>query len=594
LLSGAAGYARALEEWEKQTSIHAAVPDPSGDYEGAGDPSFMQRQNVMFSALHNQGKLGKGDKMTADLGFIRDADNLGEQIRFDTSIIKSILSDTSKTATDIVHAFNDTGLMISKELFTGLNVDARAALEQQFDDTPGGLLDGYSPPKIDDKQLEYLWSDPYETGGSEAADYIQKTKQEVEEYKNTFRGQIDGAYAAFVDSVAELGNYDWSSVMAGQIFDAQAAIAAGADTITDDVDFYADLRDQVRDFQGPDTELAGFVQNLMDAHNLLKSQQAVSIDAVQTDSMDMQPLMDVLIQHVNEVDYSGIKSEHVSENLRIVLTDALSAAGEQIPADAFNALTETVAEMTESSLRAAEVAPVSVDFEFFKMLQDHAKSVSDDVEQQMAEAKFSEEEMASAREKSAQELQVYADSMMAARGAFRAAGLDVNALTAEFAGMAGGAAALAEKTALFSEKFASREDKAGAATAESLHELNVVIWKPGLNIPETRQGFADLARELDLTDTAQASIFDTLISSAGTFDAFYASMESLSDAALSSSQKQQKAATENSAAIARVFSGIGKAVPNTRAEFAALTDSIDITTQSGRGMALMLAGNAGH
>ncbi|MCP4697851.1 MAG: hypothetical protein GY862_13515, partial [Gammaproteobacteria bacterium] len=73
LLSGAEGYARALEEWGKQTGIHAAAPDPSGDYEGAGDPSFMQRQNIMFSALHNQGKLGKGDKMTADLGFIKDA-----------------------------------------------------------------------------------------------------------------------------------------------------------------------------------------------------------------------------------------------------------------------------------------------------------------------------------------------------------------------------------------------------------------------------------------------------------------------------------------------------------------------------------------
>ncbi|MCP4695853.1 MAG: hypothetical protein GY862_03230, partial [Gammaproteobacteria bacterium] len=137
----------------------------------------------MFSALHNQGKLGKGDKMTADLGFIKDADNLGEQIRFDTSIIKSILSDTSKTATDIVHAFNDTGLMISEELFTGLNVDARAALEQQFDDTPGGLPEGYSPPKLDDKHLEYLWRDANENSEADATAYIRKTRQKIEVYK---------------------------------------------------------------------------------------------------------------------------------------------------------------------------------------------------------------------------------------------------------------------------------------------------------------------------------------------------------------------------------------------------------------------------
>ncbi|MCP4697761.1 MAG: hypothetical protein GY862_13050, partial [Gammaproteobacteria bacterium] len=102
-----------------------------------------------------------------------------------------------------------------------------------------------------------MWRDANENGEADATAYIRKIGQEIEGYKKDFRGQIDGAYTAFVDSVAELGNYDWSGVMAGQIFDAQTAIAAGANAITDDVDFYADLREQVRNFQGPDSEVAG-------------------------------------------------------------------------------------------------------------------------------------------------------------------------------------------------------------------------------------------------------------------------------------------------------------------------------------------------
>ncbi|MCP4550356.1 MAG: hypothetical protein GY835_28180, partial [bacterium] len=378
---------------------------------------------------------------------------------------------------------------------------------------------------------------------------------------------------------------------AGQIFDAQTAIAAGANAITDDVDFYADLREQVRNFQGPDSEVAGFVQDLIDAHNLLKSQQRVSIespvsvDATDGNQIDMQPLMDTLIRHVNETDYSGIKAATISENLNVVLAGALERAGEMIPADAFDAMVETVTEMTAASLRSAEVAPVSADFGFFAMLRDYAKSVSDDAEQQMTAAKFSEEEMAAAREKTAQELQAYIDSMMTARTAFNAAGLNVSALTAEFAEMAGGAAQLAEKASLFSEKFASTEDKGAAATAESLHNLNTAIWELGLNIPETRDGFAQLTRELDLHDAAQAAVFDTMLMSAGVFDTFYTSIEALSTVALSPVQRQELETDDAISAVSRIFDGIGRAVPASRAEFALLADSIDLSTQSGRAMA---------
>jgi TP901 family phage tail tape measure protein len=412
----------------------------------------------------------------------------------------------------------------------------------------------------------------------------------VQKFTNQFT-RSDAILEGAVGQFAKLG--DGFSQLAVNIFEAQQGISS---VITDDIDFFVDLRNKVMSFEGDKSELPGFVQGLIDAHNLIISQRPATIEDVEIEEggFSLQPFVDNLIAHVNEIDYSGIKITHIANNLSNILNDSLIEAGQKIPIEAFNSIVDSVTSMTAQSLREKEAAPVSQDLAFFQMLQEHARSFTAETEKAMEEAKFNEEELQAEREKSAQTLKEFTDGMIAVRQSFRNLGFDVNTLNAEVVGSSGGIQQLTQNAALFSETFGNQRNAATFIMEEQLLSLNSVIWELGLSLPETKEGFINLVKELDKTDEAQAQIFNTILSNTQAFSDFYNVMENLNAIAMESNERQLIASQESRNSLQEVFDSLNQSIPTTRNEFGILIESIDITTQAGREMALTLGTVSGQ
>lgn len=169
------------------------------------------------------------------------------------------------------------------------------------------------------------------------------------------------------------------------------------------------------------------------------------------------------------------------------------------------------------------------------------------------------------------------DSILNMVGAL--AGLDDEAATAQDK-----VDALNELVSSFYSAFYTNSEQFG----DLAKTLNNSFGGFGLNLPDTRQAYRDMVKDIDVTTSAGQAMFATFLGLASAADAYYDQQDTYLDLFTSDGDK----AKATLASVADQFKALGLAMPSSREGFVALVDGIDTATFAGKAMRASLIGMA--
>lgn len=164
--------------------------------------------------------------------------------------------------------------------------------------------------------------------------------------------------------------------------------------------------------------------------------------------------------------------------------------------------------------------------------------------------------------------------------------------------LAGGIEQLQSAVGVYYDQFYSESEK----IADSLQNIPDTFAQAGVELPSIRAEYRAMVEDIDVTTAAGQSMFATMMSLAGSADAYYDILESQAAAAEQAAAEAAAALlqselnyydlftaeaqkTEDALAGVRAqFAALSVSLPDTRAGFVQAIEAIDLTTESGRSM----------